>query len=75
MKLLSIKGIGTRPFFYPMHKQPVLRKMGLFKNEKYPISEKLYKKGFYIPSGLSLKKNQMQQVIKNIKEIINEHII
>lgn len=75
MKLLSIKGIGTRPFFYPMHKQPVLRKMGLFKNEKYPISEKLYKKGFYIPSGLSLKNNQIQKVIKNIKEIINEHLI
>jgi dTDP-4-amino-4,6-dideoxygalactose transaminase len=26
MKELSEKGIGTRPFFYPMHQQPVLKR-------------------------------------------------
>ena len=25
MSSLKSMGIGTRPFFYPMHKQPVLR--------------------------------------------------
>ena len=28
MNGLGEKNIGTRPFFYPMHKQPVFRKMG-----------------------------------------------
>ena len=69
MKLLSNRGIGTRPFFYPMHRQPILKKMSLFKNEKYPISEKLYKKGFYLPSGLALKKNQIKRVILAVRKI------
>ena len=33
MKKLSSSGVGTRPFFYPMHMQPVLKRMGFFKDE------------------------------------------
>ena len=44
-KLKKLK-IGTRPFFYPMHKQPVLKKMGIFKKNYFPVSEKLYEQGF-----------------------------
>ena len=29
INFLKEKGIGTRPFFWPMHKQPVFIKMGL----------------------------------------------
>lgn len=54
--------IGTRPFFYPMHKQPVFNKMKLFLNDRLPSSEKLYKKGFYIPSGLALAEDQIKEV-------------
>ena len=35
MQRLEAKGIGTRPFFYPMHQQPILKKMGFFEGEKY----------------------------------------
>ncbi|MDQ3194339.1 MAG: DegT/DnrJ/EryC1/StrS family aminotransferase, partial [Bacteroidota bacterium] len=48
MKRLSEKKIGTRPFFYPMHLQPVFQKTDLFKNESYPVSENLSANGFYI---------------------------
>ncbi len=51
--------IGTRPFFYPMHQQPVFNRAGLFLQDKMPNSEKLYKRGFYIPSGLALTKDQV----------------
>lgn len=54
--------IGTRPFFYPMHKQPVFNKMGLFSDDVLPNSEKLYEKGFYIPSGLALTEAQIEEV-------------
>lgn len=54
--------IGTRPFFYPMHKQPVFNKMGLFLDDVLPNSEKLYEKGFYIPSGLVLTEAQIEEV-------------
>ncbi|RYD72823.1 MAG: aminotransferase DegT, partial [Sphingobacteriales bacterium] len=60
---LDERGIGTRPFFWSMHEQPVFRKMGLFKNEKYPVAEKLSRNGFYIPSGLGLTRDDQDRVI------------
>lgn len=71
MQQLGEKGIGTRPFFYPMHLQPVLKRMGLYKNEYYPNAEKLYKYGFYVPSGLALTDEQLKEVAKTLKEILN----
>ncbi len=68
-KLLKNK-IETRPFFWPMHKQEVFKKMGLFKGEKYPVAENLSKNGFYLPSGLGLKNTQIDYVIKELKKII-----
>lgn len=67
---LSKLGIGARSFFCPMHQQPVFRKMGLFLNQRYPVAEKMYKYGFYIPSGLSLKKSQIKRVAKDLKSIL-----
>ena len=66
---LSEHQIGTRPFFWCMHEQPVFNKMRLFKNETYPIAEKLARNGFYIPSGLGLKEKEIGMVIKLIIEI------
>ena len=71
IKKMSKLGIGCRPFFCPMHKQPIFKKMGLFKNEKYPVAENLYRNGFYVPSGLSLNKNQILTVSKALFKIIN----
>ena len=62
MTELSSYSIGTRPFFYPMHKQPVFNRMGLFLEDDLPNCEKLYEKGFYIPSGLSLTNEEMLKV-------------
>jgi perosamine synthetase len=61
MSILNKEGIGTRPFFYPMHLQPVFHKMGLFKNESYPVAENLAKYGFYLPSGLNLNEDQIER--------------
>ena len=70
MRKLRDKRIGTRPFFWPMHKQEIFKKMGLFKGEKYPVAENLSKNGFYLPSGLGLKNSQIDYVIKELKKII-----
>lgn len=64
------KGIGTRPFFYPMHQQPVLREKFFFKDLFLPVAERLYKRGFYIPSGLALKENEILTVVNAVKKII-----
>jgi perosamine synthetase len=70
MKQLAKKGIGCRPFFWSMHEQPVFNKMGLFQDEKYPVSEKLGRRGFYIPSGLGLTKEQMEKTIVALKTLL-----
>lgn len=66
MQALGRKGIGTRPFFWPMHKQPVFEKMGYFRNDSLPVAEMLAEKGFYIPSGLSLDKAQQTLVAEEM---------
>ena len=70
-KSLLKKGIETRNFFWPLNKQPILKKMGYFKNQKFPTSEYLARNGFYIPTGLALKKKDQDHVIKSICELIN----
>jgi len=70
MKELRDKGIGTRPFFYTMHLQPVFQRMGLFIGDTYPNSEKLYEKGFYIPSGLALTEEQISEVSNALHEVL-----
>jgi perosamine synthetase len=71
MHLLKKRGIETRPFFYPMHMQPIIKKMKLVSKEKYPVSERIYKYGFYIPSGLGNTFSEINIVIKKLKKIWN----
>jgi perosamine synthetase len=66
---LKEREIETRTFFIPMNLQPVFKKMGLFERERYPIAEELSQKGLYLPSGIGLKEEEIDYVIKTIKEI------
>jgi perosamine synthetase len=70
MKKLAVLEIGTRPFFWPMHEQPVFNKMGLFKNESYPVAERMARRGFYLPSGMALTEPQIYSVVNKLKEIL-----
>ncbi|MFZ3059416.1 MAG: DegT/DnrJ/EryC1/StrS family aminotransferase [Candidatus Methanoperedens sp.] len=69
---LKEKGIGTRPFFMGLHAQPVLREMGLFRGEDYPNTEKAYKQGLYLPSGMTLTRSQIDIVCNAIEEIMRK---
>ena len=71
MKKLKKIGIGTRPFFWPMHEQPVLKKYGIYTNSSFPVAERIARKGFYIPSGLALTDNDIKYVSETIHSIIN----
>lgn len=70
MAHLAKKGIGTRPFFYPMHQQPILKQMGFFSGVELPVAEFLYERGFYIPSGMALKDEQMERVAEALHEVL-----
>ena len=68
---LGKRGIGTRPFFWPIHEQPVLKKYGIYDNSSFPVAERIGRKGFYIPSGLALTDADMKHVSEAIHSIIN----
>ena len=70
IKKLKEHRIETRNFFWPLHEQPILKKMGLFKNLKLPVSEYLARNGLYLPSGLAITESQQKFVINKIKKII-----
>jgi perosamine synthetase len=69
MKRLAGRGIGTRPFFWPIHEQPVYLKEGLFSGEKHPNAERIARRGFYLPSGLTLTEAQMNRVSEAVHEV------
>ncbi len=69
---LNEYGIETRPLFLGMHQQPVLKKMKIFKKERYPVTEELSKFGLYLPSGLKLNKTKIKRVCDSLKEIFND---
>jgi perosamine synthetase len=71
MKRLAGRGIGTRPFFWGMHEQPVFRRMGLFAGESYPVAEHLARRGFYIPSGLGMTDGQMAEAAENVRQVLS----
>lgn len=73
MQQLQQHNIGTRPFFWPMHEQPVFQRMGLFSGETYPVAENLARQGFYLPSGMALSEQQMMASAEALSRIVNSH--
>lgn len=71
MRALGDRGIGTRPFFWPMHEQPVFLKMGLFDSVHCPVAERLARRGFYIPSGLALTDSEIVEVASALNDIMS----
>lgn len=70
MSRLGKLGVGTRPFFWPMHEQPVFKKTGLFAGESYPVAERLARRGFYIPSGMALTDEQLERSAAAVQEML-----
>lgn len=64
---LTENNIGTRPFFWCIHEQPVFKSMGLFEGENYPVAEKLARNGFYLPSGLGLTDENLEVIVNKIR--------
>lgn len=67
---LRQRGVDTRPFFLGMHEQPVLRAMGLFAGERYPVTERIARRGLYLPSGLTLTREQQDIVCAALRDAL-----
>ena len=59
---LTKRGVETRPFFLGMHDQPALQRRGWFAGESYPVADRLAKQGLYLPSGVGLTDEQVDEV-------------
>ena len=70
MARLACLGVETRPFFWPMHEQPVLRKLRFFDNISCPVAERIARRGFYIPCGLGVNEGTVQEVVTRIRTLL-----
>ena len=70
IEFLKERKVGSRPFFHPMHLQPVFNDLKLFLGEAHPNSEKIARRGLYLPSGLALTRVQIDYVSNVLLEIL-----
>ena len=68
-KKLQERGVQTRPFFLGVHEQPVIKSRESPQNESYPVAERLARQGLYLPSGMALTEEQLEQVVLSVREI------
>ena len=71
MAELSQYGIGSRPFFFPLHNQPVLG----YSNNECPVSETIARNGFYVPSGLAITADEIDRVSESVIDILQKYAI
>ncbi len=71
---LIAEQVETRPFFLGMHEQPVFHDMGLFLdcNGRFPVTERLARRGLYVPAGLAITDTQIDAVCDALQRIGNE---
>ena len=53
-----------------MHEQPVFRQRGMFNGESYPVSERLARRGLYLPSGLTITGAQIDSVCEAVRQVL-----
>ncbi|HEX9902352.1 MAG TPA: aminotransferase class I/II-fold pyridoxal phosphate-dependent enzyme [Acidobacteriota bacterium] len=64
---LLARGVDTRTFFIPVHEQPVFQNEAAAAGESFPVSTELSRKGFYLPSGLALTLDQIDNVCRAVE--------
>jgi perosamine synthetase len=71
---LKARGVDTRPFFYPLHLQPLLKKYALGKQDVLPVTERLAKQGIYLPSFIGIANDDIDYVVEQLHASINEMV-
>jgi perosamine synthetase len=69
-KFLEKKNIQTRDIFYPINLQPCYQKNNFvkFPEKNYNVSKKIYDTGISLPSSFSLKLEDQDYIINNVKK-------
>lgn len=69
---LAQKGVGFRPFFWPLHIQPALENLGLISIQNLPNCEYISNFGIYLPSGVGTTESEIKHSSTTLLEILNE---
>lgn len=64
IKYLKNRGIGSRPFYPPLHSEPAYN----YANMHFPITEEISAKGLWLPSSVNLTNDQIEYICQSIKE-------
>ncbi len=71
MSTMESENIETRPFWKPMHMQPVFGGCEFYsENEKKPVGEDLFSRGLCLPSGISLTDEMLERVTDTVKKVL-----
>ena len=75
-KKLAQRGVGTRPFFYPLHRQPVwkksqYRKIAERNKGNFPVADKISQQGLYLPSGLGNTEKEIRHVAATVRKLLS----
>ena len=61
---LKENGVGTRPFYPPLHAEPVYG----YYNLHFPVTEEISKKGLWLPSSIFITDDQIKYICGKIRE-------
>lgn len=67
---LKAYGVETRPFFFGMHEQPALAPYGAREQGSFPVTERIARYGLYLPSGLTLSEEQLDEVCAAVRRVM-----
>ena len=69
MTYLDTRGIETRTFFYPIHRQPYYS--ARYQNTNFPVADKIASEGINLPSGNTLTEEEIQYICLEIEKFFN----
>lgn len=70
MDQLKENNIDSRMLFAGMNRQPALIKYGCDPNGDFHVSDRLYERGLYLPSGSNLTDQQVEYVVEKVAAIV-----
>ena len=68
---MAERGVQTRPFFHPLHDQPAFRSLPWYRPQSLPVSERIARRGLYLPSGITLSPEEMEHVAQSLAEVLD----
>lgn len=68
-RLLEL-GVETRPFFWGLHDQVALSSRGLPGRFPCPVTDRLARRGLYLPSGMTLTSEQAERSVAALREVL-----